>query len=84
VIIYTIACLGLAACAICIAAISLQSEGQWKRCPMCRQFHRGNVITPTLPPEADGSVHLEICKGCMDAAAFFERRETEIRKEFSR
>jgi hypothetical protein len=82
VILYTIACLGLVACAICIAAASLQSDAQWRRCPMCRQFHRGNVVLQNLPPEADGSIHPELCMGCSETNEFFENREPE--KEFSR
>lgn len=73
-----IAVIGLVSAAI-VAAITIQMRDQtWKRCPMCRTYHRGNVMTKSLPLDTDGVIHPQICRSCLESETFLRNRETEL------
>jgi len=63
-----------------LAIVAAAKAPEWNFCPRCRHFHRGNVMLPSLPPDADGTVSTQMCIACQMPD---EQSQPEIEKEFS-
>jgi hypothetical protein len=73
-----LAIIGVAALATITAAAIARSDMTWKRCPMCRSYFRGNVMTKCLPPDSDGIIQPQICQPCIEAEQFFDKRKNDL------
>ena len=72
----TLILLALFAAAFTWAAVvtARNRQQKWKRCPLCRSYFCGNVITKDLPAESNGVLHPQICKSCMESELFLSGR----------